>query len=71
AYDFDRAAALISDELLGRVAFAGTPAEVAEQTAALFAAGASRVEFGTPHGLTEEAGLRLLGEAVLPALRHA
>jgi 5,10-methylenetetrahydromethanopterin reductase len=68
-YDFDRAAALISDELLGRVAFAGTPAEVAEQAAALFGAGASRVEFGTPHGLTEETGLRLLGEAVLPALR--
>jgi 5,10-methylenetetrahydromethanopterin reductase len=69
AYDFDRAAALISDDLLGRVAFAGTPAEVAEQAAALFAAGASRVEFGTPHGLSEETGLRLLGEAVLPALR--
>jgi len=69
AYDFDRAGALISDELLGRVAFAGTPAEVAEQAVALFAAGASRVEFGTPHGLTEESGLRLLGEAVLPAIR--
>jgi 5,10-methylenetetrahydromethanopterin reductase len=65
-YDFDRAAAMISDELLGRVAFAGTPAEVAEQAAALFATGASRVEFGTPHGLTEESGLRLLGEVVLP-----
>jgi 5,10-methylenetetrahydromethanopterin reductase len=70
AYDFDRAAALISDELLRRVAFAGTPAEVAEQAEALFAAGASRIEFGTPYGLTEESGLRLLGEAVLPALRE-
>ncbi len=37
---------------------------------ALFAAGATRVEFGTPHGLTEETGLRLLGEVVLPALRR-
>jgi 5,10-methylenetetrahydromethanopterin reductase len=70
-YDFDRAAALISDELLSLVAFAGTPAEVAAQAAALFAAGAARVEFGTPHGLSEETGLRLLGEAVLPALRSA
>jgi 5,10-methylenetetrahydromethanopterin reductase len=70
AYDFDLAACYITDDLLGRLAFAGTPDEVAEQASALFAAGADRVEFGTPHGLTEETGLRLLGEAVLPALRR-
>ncbi len=69
AYDFDQAAGLISDELLAKLAFAGTPAEVADQALALFAAGAGRVEFGTPHGLSEESGLRLLGEAVLPHLR--
>jgi 5,10-methylenetetrahydromethanopterin reductase len=69
AYDFDRAARDISDALLRRLAFAGTPAEVAEQAIELYAAGAARIEFGTPHGLTEEEGLRLLGERVLPALR--
>jgi 5,10-methylenetetrahydromethanopterin reductase len=68
-YDFDEAAALISDELLQRFAFAGTPDEVAGQAHALYAAGATRVEFGTPHGLTAAEGLRLLGEQVLPALR--
>jgi len=68
-YDFTAAAALVSDDLLRRFAFAGSPAEVAEQAAALFAAGASRVEFGTPHGLTPAQGLHLLGTAVLPRLR--
>ena len=69
-YDFDRAAREVPDDLLRKVAFAGTPEEVAEQAEALFAAGVGRVEFGTPHGLSEEEGIRLLGEAVLPALRR-
>lgn len=69
-YDFDGAARFISDELLARFAFAGSPESVAEQAVALFAAGANRVEFGTPHGLTAESGLRLLGERVLPLLRR-
>jgi len=69
AYDFDGAASHISDDLLRKLAFAGTPDEVAAQSQALVAAGASRIEFGTPHGLSEENGLRLLGERVLPALR--
>lgn len=68
-YDFERVGRNISDDLLRRLAFAGTPDEVAEQAVALFEAGAHRVEFGTPHGLTTEEGLRLLGERVLPALR--
>jgi 5,10-methylenetetrahydromethanopterin reductase len=68
-YDFAAAAALISDELLLRFAFAGSPDDVARQAYDLFATGASRVEFGTPHGLAPEEGLRLLGEQVLPALR--
>ena len=42
--------------------------QVAEQAQRLLAVGASRVEFGTPHGLTPQEGLRLLGERVLPAL---
>jgi 5,10-methylenetetrahydromethanopterin reductase len=67
-YAYDEAAALISDDLLYRFTFAGTPDQVAEHAAALFANGADRVEFGTPHGLTPQEGLRLLGEYVLPAL---
>lgn len=67
-YAFDEAAALISDELLYCFAFAGTPDEVAEHAAEVFAKGAARVEFGTPHGLTPQEGMRLLGERVLPAL---
>lgn len=70
-YDFDAAARFISDELLARFAFAGRPEEVAAQAAGLFAAGSSRVEFGTPHGLTAQSGLRLLGERVLPLLTAA
>ena len=59
----------ISDDVLNRFAMAGTPDQVAEQARALFDAGARRVEFGSPHGLTAEAGIRLLGERVLPRLR--
>ncbi len=62
------AARLISDDLLDRFAFAGDAADIIRQTEALYAAGASRVEFGTPHGLPSERGIRLLGEQVLPAL---
>jgi 5,10-methylenetetrahydromethanopterin reductase len=69
-YDYDRAASFISDELLRRFAFAGAPDDVVAQAAALFEAGASRIEFGAPHGLTAEEGLRLLGARVLPALRR-
>lgn len=69
AYDFERAGRDIPDALLRRVAFAGTPSDIIEQTAALFDAGVHRVEFGTPHGLTTAEGLRLLGEQVLPTLQ--
>jgi 5,10-methylenetetrahydromethanopterin reductase len=67
--DRQAAAALISDDLLRPFAFAGTPDEVIAHAEAIFAAGASRVEFGTPHGLTDARGIQLLGERVLPALR--
>ena len=63
------AAALISDDLLDRFAFAGNAADIIWQAERLFAAGASRVEFGTPHGLPSAKGFRLLGEKVIPALR--
>ncbi len=70
-YDFDLAASYISDALLRRLAFAGTPGEVVEQAIELYHAGAARIEFGTPHGLSEAEGLRLLGVGVLPALRSS
>jgi 5,10-methylenetetrahydromethanopterin reductase len=70
AYDFETAGHEIPDALLARVALAGTPEDVTAQADALYAAGVHRVEFGTPHGLSEAEGLRLLGEAVLPALRR-
>jgi 5,10-methylenetetrahydromethanopterin reductase len=68
-YDFERAGDLISDDLLKLLAFAGTPAQVAEQAEELFTSGAARVEFGTPHGITKEQGIRLLGERVLASLQ--
>lgn len=63
------AGSLVPDSLLDRFAFAGTPTDIIHQTEAVFAAGSSRVEYGTPQGLTTETGLRLLGERVLPAFR--
>ena len=71
ADDVDQVARHMSDDLLRCVAFAGTPEQVAEQAHAVLAVGVRRVEFGTPHGVTEEDGMRWLGEAVLPALRRA
>jgi 5,10-methylenetetrahydromethanopterin reductase len=65
---YDEAAASVSDELLDLFAFAGSPARIAEHAEALFAAGAQRVAFGTPHGLDERRGVELLGRNVLPAL---
>jgi 5,10-methylenetetrahydromethanopterin reductase len=59
----------ISDELLDRFAFAGTPEDIVRHTEELRAAGATRVEFGTPHGIDPMQGIRLLGEEVLPRLK--
>ena len=50
--DEEPAAAAIPNHVLDRFAFAGTPQEVSQQVLALFDAGASRVELGTPHGLS-------------------
>lgn len=67
--DSAAAGAAIPDEVLDRFAFSGTPDHVADQAAALFAAGADRVEFGTPHGATPQTGIDLLGTQVIPRLR--
>lgn len=71
AGDPEAAGRLVPDELLRRFAFAGDPAAVAEHAAGLLEAGASRIEFGTPHGRTDEHGIELLGKQVLPALKDA
>jgi len=69
AGDHEGAGRLVPDAALGRFAFSGTPDQVAAQVQALFEAGATRVEFGTPHGLTAARGIELLGRRVLPAAR--
>jgi 5,10-methylenetetrahydromethanopterin reductase len=62
----DEAAALLSDEIVDRFAFAGTPEQVAAHARDVHDAGALRVEFGPPHGLETAAGVRLLAERVAP-----
>jgi 5,10-methylenetetrahydromethanopterin reductase len=69
--DADAAGRCIPDELLDRFTFTGQPAAVAEHVAAVFKAGASRVEFGSPHGRTDIYGVELIGKKVLPAVREA
>lgn len=67
---YEDAANLVSDDLLEKFAFAGDVSDIVRQTEALFDAGASRVEFGTPHGLyNPTVGISLLGEQVIPALK--
>lgn len=60
---------LIPDWVLDRFAFAGTAEQVAAHAERVVAAGATRIEFGTPHGLTHEGGVRLIGDRVLPHFR--
>ena len=67
--DDEGAGALISDDVLDRFAFAGTPLQIAAQSEAVFDAGAGRVDFGTPHGVPETHGVDLLCRKVLPRLR--
>jgi 5,10-methylenetetrahydromethanopterin reductase len=71
AGDAEAAGALIPDQVLDRIAFSGTPEQVVRQVEALFEAGASRVELGTPHGLTDRGGVELLATRVVPALASA
>ncbi len=64
----EEAGSLIPDHLLEKLVFAGSPEEVTRQAVAVYEAGAARVEFGTPHGLTSRHGVELLANRVLPAL---
>jgi 5,10-methylenetetrahydromethanopterin reductase len=54
---------------LDRFAIAGTPEEVALRVEELWAAGAARVELGTPQGRTTPGGVDLICSRVLPLLR--
>ncbi|WP_206487843.1 LLM class flavin-dependent oxidoreductase [Rhodococcus sp. KRD162] len=67
--DHREAGMLIPDDVLDKFAFAGTPQQVAEQAASIIRAGARRVEFDTPFGLTTGSGIGLLCEQVLPTVR--
>lgn len=62
--DHAAAGALVPEDVLLRFAFAGTPADVADQAAAVLDAGAYRVEFDTPFGTTPRRGLELLADVV-------
>jgi len=66
----EAAGSLIPDAILDRFAFFGTPEQVAALAGRVLAAGADRVDFGTPHGLDDDKGVALLGTAVLPLLRQ-
>jgi 5,10-methylenetetrahydromethanopterin reductase len=56
--------------VLDRFAFSGTPEQVAALARQVLDAGAGRVDFGAPHGLTDGAGVTLLGTTVLPLLQR-
>ncbi len=70
AADDAAAGALIPDEILDRFAFSGTPEHVAALAQRVLDAGAGRVDFGGPHGLTDREGVALLGTKVLPLLQR-
>lgn len=63
------AGALIPDDVLRKFTFSGTPAEIIDQATGIYEAGATRIEFDSPFGLTPGSGIKLLGSQVLPALR--
>lgn len=64
--DLEAAAEAISIDTLRKLACFGTPEEIIRQVELFAETGASRIEFGTPHGQDEAAAIRLLGERVLP-----
>ena len=64
--DWDSAASLISDDILDRFTYSGNADDLLRLLERARAGGISRVDLGTPHGLDEAEGIRLLGEAVLP-----
>ncbi len=65
--DMEAIAHDISDDVLDRFAFAGSPRDVVRQVERLASAGATRIEFGTPLGANPAEAIRLLGERVVTA----
>jgi 5,10-methylenetetrahydromethanopterin reductase len=70
AGEHEQAGRFVPDDVLDRFAFSGTPEHVAALVNAVLAAGAKRVDLGTPHGLTDETGIDLIGRRVLPLVRR-
>jgi 5,10-methylenetetrahydromethanopterin reductase len=64
--DWEAAAALISNDILDRFAYAGDAHDLIALLERARAGGINRVDLGTPHGLEPAMGIRLLGERVLP-----
>jgi len=67
--DHEGAGQLIPDDILRRFAFWGTADDVANHAMEIIEAGALRVEFDTPFGLSTIDGLRRLADDVLPRIR--
>ena len=67
----EEAGRLIPDDVLNKFSFCGTPDDLIAQAEEIYAAGAQRIEFDTPFGVTPQRGLELLGTRVLPALRSS
>jgi 5,10-methylenetetrahydromethanopterin reductase len=72
--NIDEAVKYLPEDLSRRFIIAGTPKDIIAQTREMFEAGASRVEFGTPHGLAntyddEMKGVELLVNKVFPYFR--
>jgi len=65
----EEAGRLIPDDVLNKFSFCGTPDDLISQAEEIYGAGAHRIEFDTPFGVTPQRGLDLLGRRVLPALR--
>jgi 5,10-methylenetetrahydromethanopterin reductase len=57
------------DGLLEKFAFAGDHNDLIRQIEGAIAAGATRVDLGTPHGANPADAIRMLGEKVLPYFR--
>jgi 5,10-methylenetetrahydromethanopterin reductase len=68
--DTESIARNLSDEVLDRFAFSGSPRDLVRQVESIASAGATRIEFGTPLGLNAADAIRLLGERVLVAFHQ-
>ncbi|MDF0528468.1 LLM class flavin-dependent oxidoreductase [Tsukamurella sp. 8F] len=69
-HHYEEAGRLIPEDVLDDFAFCGTPGDLVDHTAQIYDAGARRVEFCSPLGLTPQRGVELLGTKVVPELRR-